>query len=105
MKIVEKRFRGSMICRVLGYPISYAIVKMLSDSGEMAFKDLLEKVQRSKSTLCFHLTKLRIANIVRYEKRWSDTIYWIKYPEETRVFLDACESMVNRIIRRIETDF
>lgn len=105
MKIVEKRFRGSMICRVLGYPISYAIVKMLSENGEMAFKDLLKKVKRTKSTLCFHMTKLRMANIVRYEKRGSDTIYWIKYPEETHAFLDACESMVKRTVQRIEQDF
>ena len=105
MKIVEKRFRGSLICRVLGYPISYAIVKMLSDSGEMAFKDLLKKVKRSKSTVCFHMTKLRMANIVRYEKKGKETVYWIKYPEETNAFLDACESMVKRIVQRIETDF
>ena len=105
MKIVEKRFRGSMICRVLGYPISYAIVKMLSESGEMTFKDLLKKVKRSKSTVCFHMTKLRMANIVRYEKKGAETIYWVKYPKETNAFLESCESMVKRIVQRIEKDF
>jgi DNA-binding transcriptional ArsR family regulator len=105
MKIVEKRFRGSVICRVLGYPISYAIVKMLSESGEMGFKDLLKNVKRSKSTVCFHMTKLRMANIVRYEKKGTETMYWIKYPRETKALLDACESMVKRIVQRIEKDF
>jgi predicted transcriptional regulator len=105
MKIVEKRFRGSMVCRVLGYPISYAIVKMLSENGKMVFKDIMKKVKRSKSTVCFHLTKLRMANIVRYEKKGTETIYWIKYPRETHVLLDACESMVKRIVQRIEEDF
>ncbi len=36
MRIVEKKFRGSIICRVLGYPISYGIVKLLLEKGRMS---------------------------------------------------------------------
>ena len=46
MKIVEKKYRGSVICRVLGYPISYAIVKMLLDRQSMSFADIVHAVKR-----------------------------------------------------------
>lgn len=29
MKIIEKKYRGSVMYRILGYPITYAIVKMV----------------------------------------------------------------------------
>ncbi len=105
MKIVEKRYRGSVICRVIGYPISYAIVKMLSENGKMGFKDILKRVKRAKSTVCFHMTKLRMANIVRYDKEGKETTYWIKYPEQVKAILDACESMVLRATKRLDNDF
>ncbi|KPJ74154.1 hypothetical protein AMJ52_01740 [candidate division TA06 bacterium DG_78] len=105
MQIVEKRFRGSLICRVLGYPISYAIVKMMLEHGQLCLNDIVKEVKRSKSTVCFHLTKLRMNNVVRYEKKGNVTIYWIKYPKEVNAIMDACESMVKRTTQRVETDF
>ena len=44
MKIVEKKYRGSVICRVLGYPVSYAIVKMLLNRKKMSFTDIVKAV-------------------------------------------------------------
>ena len=105
MKIIEKRYRGSVICRVLGYPISYAIVKMLFEDGEMTLSNIVKRVGRSKSAVCFHMAKLRMANIVRYEKKGKETIYWIKYPRHVQVILEACESMVKRTTQGIEKDF
>lgn len=69
MQIAEKRFRGSVICRILSYPISYAIVKMLLEKGEMDLDSIAARVKRTKPTVCCHLTKLRLANIVRYESQ------------------------------------
>lgn len=104
MEIIEKRFRGSVICRALAYPISYAIVKMLLENGKMGFKDIMKEVKRTKSTVCFHLTKLRMANIVRYEKKGKETNYWIKYPKEISAIMTDCEAMVKRITQRIDKD-
>jgi predicted transcriptional regulator len=104
MEIVEKKYRGSVICRVLGYPISYAIVKMLLERRAMGFADIVHAVKRSKSTVCGHLTKLRLAHVVRYEKNGRETRYWIKYPKYVRVILDACESMVKRVSQRLDQD-
>ena len=105
MKIVEKRFRGSIICRVLGYPISYGIVKLLLKNGKMELSKIAVHVERSKQATCSQLTKLRLANIVRYEKKGSTTTYWIKYPKETKELLNACEVMVQRISRRLDKDY
>jgi hypothetical protein len=105
MKIVEKRFRGSLVCTVLGYPVSYKIVAMLLKNRSMAFSDNLGKVRRSNSTICYHLTKLRYAHVIRYEKTAKGTVYWIKYPKEVRAIMNACEGMVERVTKRIESDY
>lgn len=105
MKIIEKKFRGSLVCRVLGYPVSYKIVAMLLKNRSMSFNDIVGKVKRSNSTICYHLTKLRHAHVVRYEKTSRRTVYWIKYPKEVGAIMNACEGMVKRITKGIETDF
>jgi len=105
MKIVEKRFRGSIICRVLGYPISYGIVKLLLQKGKMDLESIAKAVERSKPAVCFQLTKLRLAHIVRYERLGRSTTYWIKYPQEVEKLLDICESLAKRASRRLDTDF
>lgn len=104
MQIIEKRFRGSLICRVLSYPITYAIAKVLLENGPMDLSGIVILAKRSKSTVCGHLAKLKLVNIVRYEKAWRKTIYWIKYPSETRKFLSACEELVERTTKRIKED-
>ncbi len=105
MRIVEKRFRGSTICRVLGYPISYGIVKLLLEKGKMDLESIARAVKRSKAAVCFQLTKLRLANVLRYDRRGKTTTYWIKYPNEIRKLLDTCEAVVDRASCRLDKDF
>ena len=94
-----------MVCRVLGYPISYEIVKMLLEHKSMTFNEITDRVKRSNSTICYHMSKLRYAHIVRYEKTPAGTAYWIKYPQEVKSIVKACEIMVKRVTERIETDY
>ncbi len=105
MRVVERRFRGSVVCRVLGYPVSYGIVKLLLGKGAMSLRDIAAAANRSQSTTCTHLTKLRLANIVRYEKKGARTFYWIKYRYEVETILRACESLVRRASQRLGRDF
>lgn len=105
MKIVEKKFRGSLICRVLGYPISYGIVKLLLDKGRMSLGEISIHVKRSKPAVCFQLTKLRLANIIRYERKGKETTYWVKYPGEVKKIFKSCDLLVSRISHRLEKDF
>ena len=105
MKIVEKRFRGSIVCRVLSYPIAYGIVKLLLEKKEMNLEQIAVSVKRAKSTACFHLAKLRLVNIIRYEHKAQSTIYWVKYPNEVKKVLIACEQLADRISKRLNVDF
>ena len=104
MQIVEKKFRGSQICRVLSYPISFAIAKMLLERGSMSFDEIVKEVGRAKPTVCNHLSKLKLANIVRYDKKWRQTTYWIKYPEEVSELMSACEQLVDRTSQKLQED-
>lgn len=47
MKIQERKYRGSLICRTVAYPISYAIVKMLSDNGPMKLEQIVKQAQHA----------------------------------------------------------
>jgi DNA-binding transcriptional regulator GbsR (MarR family) len=104
MKIIEKKYRGSVLCRILGYPITYAIVKMLLEKGPMSLEKITALVKISKPGVVAHLRKLKIANIIRYEKRWPKTYYWIKYPKEVRAVLKTIDTLVTRTTKRIRKD-
>lgn len=105
MKILEKKYRGSLICRSVSYPIAYAIVKMLLEEGPMYLDDIVARVKRTKQAVCHHMAKLKTANLVRYEKENRNTRYWIKYPEEVKAFFVCCEKLVERATRRIREDY
>ncbi|MEO0155747.1 MAG: ArsR family transcriptional regulator [candidate division WOR-3 bacterium] len=105
MRIMEKRFRGAQICRVLSYPIAYAIAKILLERGRLSLDEIVKVVGRSKPAVCHHLAKLRLANIVRYDKDWRTTIYWIKYPAELKRVFKGCEDLVDRTTRRLKKDY
>lgn len=105
MKILERKFRGSVICRALGYPITYAITELLLEQGPMELAEITERVNRAKNTVCSHLAKLRMLNLVRFEKKRLKTFYWIKYPMETAAFLKICEKLVKRTTQKIDRDY
>ncbi len=105
MQIIEKKYRGSQICRVLGYPIPYAIVKLLLERGSMSLDELVKEVKRTKPTVCNHLAKLKLANIVRFDRKSRQTMYRIKYPQEITDFMKICEKLVERITQRLKEDF
>jgi len=105
MKILEWKFRGSVICHTLGYPITYAIVKLLLEKGPMGLDEITKRVNRAKNTVCGHLTKLKLTNIIRFEKTKFKTIYWIKYPEEVKEFMSVCEKLVKRTARNLDHDY
>jgi DNA-binding transcriptional regulator GbsR (MarR family) len=105
MKIEERKFRGSQLCRVLGYPIAYAIARLLLENGSMTLDEIVDEVRRSKPTVCGHLAKLKLANIIRYEKKGRETKYWIKYPEVMSEFMDVCDKVVDRTAKRLKEDY
>ncbi len=105
MKILEKKLRGSVLCRTLGYPITYAIAKLLLEKGPLELDEIVDRVKMSKSTVCGYLEKLKLVNVIRFEKTRISTLYWIKYPKEFKNFLDTCEELVKRTTQKIESDY
>lgn len=93
------------MCRTLGYPITYAITKLLLEQGPMELDEITRQVRRAKSTVCGHLAKLRMANLVRFEKAGLKTCYWIKYERETREYLRSCERLGKRTTQKIDQDY
>jgi len=75
------------------------------ENKKLDLNTIAKYVERSRQATCSQLTKLRLANVIRYEKKGKITTYWIKYPREVKKLLDACESLVGRITKRIDKDF
>lgn len=104
MEIVERKFRGSQICHLFGSPVAYGIVSFLLEKGYATLDEIARAAKRSKSATCTHLSKLRLAHIVRYDTKNGKTRYWVKYPDEVRSFMRRAEQMAVRASRRIDRD-
>ncbi len=89
----------------MGYPISYGIAKLLLEKGKMDLESIAKAVERSKPAVCYQLTKLRLAHIVRYGRAGRSTTYRIKYPHDLKKLLETCESLAKRASRRLDKDF
>ena len=104
MRVQENRFRASQVCRILGSPIACALTLLLLDSGPLTLSKLVRHSRRSKQTTCYHLSRLRLVHLVRYETLGSETRYWIKYPDEVRRLVQALEGFVSRATRGLAED-
>jgi DNA-binding transcriptional ArsR family regulator len=73
----EAIFRASRLCRVLGNPKTYEIVRTLAEEGEASPSDLTHSLARSYSTICIHLRHLREIDVVRSrkERKGNRTLY------------------------------
>jgi len=73
----EVVFRASRLCRVLGNPKTYEIVRTLAEEGEASPSDLTHSLGRSYSTICIHLRHLREIDVVRSrkERKGNRTVY------------------------------
>jgi len=90
----ESRYRESRVCRVLGNPVVYTLVRLLGERGPVSPSTLAAAVHRRLQTVSGHLATLRAADLVRYERRGGRTRYWLKHPAETRRILAALRALV-----------
>ena len=95
MRVPENRFRASQACRILGSPIAFNLAATLLDQGPLSLTRLVGLARRGKPTTCYHLSRLRLAQIVRYETRSGETVYWIKHPRQVRSLLDALDGFIS----------
>ena len=90
----EAEYRQSRLCRLLGNPVAYTVVRLLAEGKEMNTSELAKAAGRSVSRISNILGALRLADVVRYETRGSGAHYRLKHPRETRRVLDALGAFV-----------
>jgi DNA-binding transcriptional ArsR family regulator len=94
-KIPELRYRASRICRVLGNPTAYEILHLLK--RDKRTPDQLAKILgKSIPTISQVLRSLRNLDLVRYEVKWRERIYWLKFNTITET-TNELENLVKRI--------
>ena len=106
-KVVGKRpmleilYRESRVARVLGEPAKFAIISLLLEHGAMSLSEIAKVIHRSKATTCYHLSKLKSLEIVRYETKTNGVYYWIKYENELKDIIKSLTKFVNRSLKGI----
>ena len=75
----ETDYRASRICRILGNPSAYWVLKSLL-KGSKSPTELSKELKVSVSTISEILRNLRNTDLVRYEVKSSEHIYWLKDP-------------------------
>lgn len=95
----ESRYRESRVCRALGNPVVYAVVRLLHDRGPMSPTKIAGVVGRRLQTVSGHLATLRAVDLVRYERRGGVTRYWLKHEPETERLLVALAGLVRQASR------
>ena len=88
----ETQYRASRVCRVLGNPTAYQIVHLLLNA-KLRPSDIADEMGISLTLASATLRTLRNVDVLRYETRGKEKIYWIK---ETRIqkVLDGLETFV-----------
>ncbi len=82
------------ICRALAHPVRLEVVHLLG-TREVAFAELLERMDVTKTRLSQHLAVLRQAGIVMARRDGARTFYRLKYPE-----IDAACQAVGQVLAR-----
>lgn len=73
----ETHYRASRLCRVLGNPTAYQILKVLC-SGEETPSELSRKIGLSLKTISDTLRNLRQVDLVRYDTVKKNKVYFLK---------------------------
>ncbi len=83
----ETEYRASRVCRILGNPTAYQIIKSLFRDRKKP-TELAEEIGVSLPTISTVLRDLRNIDVIRYEVRVNERIYWLKNPKMVEIILD-----------------
>lgn len=109
-RILQKRpmkeilYRESRVARALGEPAKFAIISLLLKHGPLTLSEIAKLIHRSKTTTCYHLSKLKSLEIVRYETKEEGVNYWIKDENELRYIMKSLTEFVNRSLKGIHSE-
>jgi len=94
-KMPETQYRASRVCRILGNPTAYQIIRTLGRVRKSP-SELASEIGVSVQTISLTLRTLRNIDVVRYEPRLNQRIYWLKDAAVLDV-LDSLEDFVERM--------
>lgn len=98
----EILYRESRVASAIGNPAKFSIIDTLLKKGPLPLSEISEAIHRSKSATCYHLSKLKSLEIVRYETQEKGTLYWIKYPKELKSIMNSLNLFVKRSFKGVE---
>ena len=96
-KVPELCYRSSRICRALGNPTAYMILKVLS-KAEKKPTEMASILKLSVPTISIALRNLRNLDLVRYENTKEGKFYFVK--DKTII---AAMKQLEHLVVRIET--
>ena len=91
----ETEYRASRVCRMLGNPTAYQVVKSLFKCAKTP-SQLAQEIGLSVSTISDVLRNLRNVDLIRYEVKTQERVYWIKRPLVINILLNL-ERLVENI--------
>ncbi len=91
----ETDYRASRLCRVLGNPTAYQIVKSLLKNRKTP-SEIAEEMGISDTLVSATLRILRNVDVVRYETKGKEKVYWIK----DDLILEICD-MLEKFVARM----
>jgi len=91
----ETDYRASRLCRVLGNPTAYQIVKFLMKKRKTP-SEIANEIGISNTLASATLRILRNVDVVRYETKGKEKVYWIK----DDVILEICD-MLEKFVARM----
>ena len=92
----EKEYRASRICRVLGNPTAYCIIKILRPTEKKSPTEIAKEIGSSVSNISKTLRLLRQIDLVRYDTERNQKRYYLKENDILRIF-QSLEGLVEKI--------
>ena len=92
--VEEITYRQSRLCRLLGNPVAFAVVALLTEGKDLSTSEIAKAIGRSVPRTSNILGALRLAELVRYETEGRYARYRLKHPRQIRKILEALSEFV-----------
>jgi len=97
--VEELTYRQSRLCRLLGNPVAFAVVTLLTNGKDLSTSEIAKAIDRSVPRTSNILGALRLAELVRYETEGRYVRYRLKHPRQIRRILEGLTEFVKTHVR------
>jgi predicted transcriptional regulator len=92
--VKEESYRQSRLCRLLGNPVAFAVIKLLRENREFTPSEIAWMVGRSVQRVSNMLGALQPTEVVRYDTDGKHNRHRLKHPSEVKSLLSALSRFV-----------